>query len=150
MSSTLHTVLVKTYGKHPPEPDIYWINPSYCFMVNMETNLKQMTSTGKMNRFNFIVNTHAFKQAQSSSLLSPEREREHSSGSIHPVCYTIPLHCRDEYTTSSSISSPLSLVSCGEQSITVFFTLDPSLAIAKMSQSGNFSSIGKHRAMKWA
>lgn len=80
----------------------------------------------------------------------PVQQCINSSGSKHSACYTIPLHCRDEYTTSSPISSPLSLVSCGEQSNTVFFTLDPSLAIARISQRGIFSSIGKHRAMKWA
>lgn len=143
--------------KNPPKPDttgfiihvVYWPNPRRCFTVDTETNWKELTSHVKMNRFNFILNTCAFRQAQSSRL-SPERQGEPSSGSNQSVCYTIPLHCRDEYTTSSPISSPLSLVSCGEQSNTVFFTLDPSLAIARTSQSGNFSSIGKHRAMKWA
>lgn len=66
--------------------------------------------------------------------------------------YTIELHCSDEYTTSpSTLSSfPVSLWLCGEQSSTVFFTLDPRRAIDRISQSGNSSSMEMHNAIKWA
>lgn len=71
---------------------------------------------------------------------------------------TMPLHCRDVYTTSSSrsftsLSSSSSLfnfsrVTPGEQSTTVFFTFEPSRAIARMSQMGVVVFIATQRAMK--
>lgn len=55
---------------------------------------------------------------------------------------TIPLHCNEVYFTPPSVA--------GEQSRTVFFTLDPRRATARMSSRQTDSSRGRQTAMKWA
>lgn len=54
----------------------------------------------------------------------------------------MPLHCKDVYVTS--VSGP------GEQSRTVFFTLEPRRATARTSSRQTDSSADRQTAMKWA